>query len=240
MTHILHRQLRGTLPLAVGGRGIRFVDDTGKKYLDASGGAAVSCLGHGHPDVVAAMHAQIDRLAYAHTRFFSTRARRGARRPPDRPRAGTASRTCIWSRAARRRSRPRSSSRASTSSRSDSRSGGTSSRAGRAITATRWARSRSAATHGAARQFAPLLIDVDARLAVLRISRPARRRIAPSGTARACVRELEDDDRASSAPDNVIAFVAETVVGATAGARAAGAGLFQAASASSATATASC
>jgi adenosylmethionine-8-amino-7-oxononanoate aminotransferase len=32
----------------------------------------VSCLGHGHPDVLAAMHAQIDRLAYAHTSFFTT------------------------------------------------------------------------------------------------------------------------------------------------------------------------
>jgi hypothetical protein len=72
MTHILHRQLRGTLPLAVSGRGIRIIDDTGKEYLDASGGAAVSCLGHGHPDVLQAMHAQIDKLAYAHTRFFST------------------------------------------------------------------------------------------------------------------------------------------------------------------------
>jgi len=72
LTHILHRQLRGALPLAVGGRGIRIIDDAGREYLDASGGAAVSCLGHGHPDVVRAMHAQIDRLAYAHTRYFST------------------------------------------------------------------------------------------------------------------------------------------------------------------------
>ena len=32
----------------------------------------MSCLGHGHPDVLAAMHAQIDRLAYAHTSFFTT------------------------------------------------------------------------------------------------------------------------------------------------------------------------
>jgi adenosylmethionine-8-amino-7-oxononanoate aminotransferase len=71
-THILHRQLRGTLPLAVSGRGIRITDESGKEYIDASGGAAVSCLGHGHPDVVHAMHAQIDKLAYAHTRFFST------------------------------------------------------------------------------------------------------------------------------------------------------------------------
>ena len=72
MTHILHRSLRGTLPLAASGHGIRIVDAAGREYLDASGGAAVSCLGHGHPDVLRAMHEQIDRLAYAHTGFFST------------------------------------------------------------------------------------------------------------------------------------------------------------------------
>ena len=42
--------------------------------LDASGGAAVSCLGHGHPDVLAAMRKQLDALAYAHTAFFTTEA----------------------------------------------------------------------------------------------------------------------------------------------------------------------
>jgi adenosylmethionine-8-amino-7-oxononanoate aminotransferase len=47
-------------------------DAEGKQYLDASGGAAVSSLGHGHPDVIAAMHAQIDKLAYVHTSFFTT------------------------------------------------------------------------------------------------------------------------------------------------------------------------
>ena len=72
MSHILHRSLRGSLPLAAGGRGIRIVDSAGREYLDASGGAAVSCLGHGHPDVIRAMHEQIDRIAYAHTSFFST------------------------------------------------------------------------------------------------------------------------------------------------------------------------
>ena len=72
MSHILHRQLRGTLPLAVSGRGCRITDAAGKEYIDASGGAAVSCLGHGHPDILRAMHEQIDRLAYAHTSFFST------------------------------------------------------------------------------------------------------------------------------------------------------------------------
>ena len=71
-THILHRQLRGNYPVAVSAQGCWITDSAGKKYLDASGGAAVSCLGHGHPDVLAAMHAQIDRIAYAHTSFFST------------------------------------------------------------------------------------------------------------------------------------------------------------------------
>jgi len=72
MTHILHRQIGGTLPVAAGGHGIEIVDGTGKRYLDASGGAAVSCLGHGHPAVTAALHEQLDRLAYAHTGFFTT------------------------------------------------------------------------------------------------------------------------------------------------------------------------
>ncbi len=72
MSHILHRSLRQTLPLAATGRGVRIVDTAGKEYIDASGGAAVSCLGHGHPDVLRAMHEQIDGIAYAHTSFFST------------------------------------------------------------------------------------------------------------------------------------------------------------------------
>ena len=72
MTHVLHRQLGRTLPVATSGSGCTIVDADGRRYLDASGGAAVSCLGHGHPDVLAAMHAQIDRIAYAHTSFFTT------------------------------------------------------------------------------------------------------------------------------------------------------------------------
>jgi len=74
MTRILHRQIHGTLPVAVGGKGVEIFDAQGKAYIDASGGAAVSCLGHGHPDVTAAIHAQADKLAYAHTSFFTTEA----------------------------------------------------------------------------------------------------------------------------------------------------------------------
>ena len=74
MTHIIHRHLHVTPPLAARGEGVFITDAAGRQYLDACGGAAVSCLGHGHPDVLAAMHAQIDRLAYAHTSFFTSEA----------------------------------------------------------------------------------------------------------------------------------------------------------------------
>ena len=74
MTHVFHRHLRTAPPVAVSACGMRIQDTSGRSYLDASGGAAVSSLGHGHPDVIAAMHAQIDELAYAHTSFFSSRA----------------------------------------------------------------------------------------------------------------------------------------------------------------------
>ncbi|TIQ23429.1 MAG: aspartate aminotransferase family protein [Mesorhizobium sp.] len=71
MTYILHRQIHASLPVAAGGKGIELFDRDGRAYIDASGGAAVSCLGHGHPDVTAALHAQADKLAYAHTSFFT-------------------------------------------------------------------------------------------------------------------------------------------------------------------------
>ncbi len=74
MTRILHRAIHSTPPIAVGGKGIELFDVDGKAYIDASGGAAVSCLGHAHPDVRAAIHGQADRLAYAHTSFFSSQA----------------------------------------------------------------------------------------------------------------------------------------------------------------------
>ena len=72
MTHILHRAANVVPPVAVGGSGVEIVDAGGRRYLDASGGAAVSCLGHGHPEVMAALHKQLDTLAYAHTAFFTT------------------------------------------------------------------------------------------------------------------------------------------------------------------------
>jgi len=72
MTHILHRHTHGTLPIAVGGEGPYIIDADGKRYMDASGGAAVSCLGHGHPRIIAAIKDQAERMAYAHTGFFTS------------------------------------------------------------------------------------------------------------------------------------------------------------------------
>jgi len=60
------------LPIAVKGEGSYIFDDSGKSYLDASGGAAVSCLGHAHPTVIKALHRQLDELTYAHTSFFTS------------------------------------------------------------------------------------------------------------------------------------------------------------------------
>jgi adenosylmethionine-8-amino-7-oxononanoate aminotransferase len=72
MTHILHRQTGHSYPLACHAEGVIIRDSAGKEYIDASSGAAVSCLGHSHPDVLAAMREQIDKLAYAHTSFFTS------------------------------------------------------------------------------------------------------------------------------------------------------------------------
>ena len=68
---MLHRSLTATYRSADGGRGCIITDKDGKAYLDASGGAAVSCLGHGHPRINAAIKRQVEKLAFAHTSFFT-------------------------------------------------------------------------------------------------------------------------------------------------------------------------
>ncbi|MFT0545048.1 aspartate aminotransferase family protein [Allopusillimonas ginsengisoli] len=74
MTHVFHRNPSQQLNFAVRGEGIRLFDQNDKGYIDASGGAAVSCLGHGHPAVIAAIKKQVDEVAYAHSSFFTTHA----------------------------------------------------------------------------------------------------------------------------------------------------------------------
>ena len=71
-SHILHRDPAKVLPVAIGGDGPWVIDSAGKRYLDASGGAAVSCLGHSERRVIEAIKTQLDRLPYAHSSFFTT------------------------------------------------------------------------------------------------------------------------------------------------------------------------
>jgi len=69
---IFHRTPAHDYPVAVRGEGIYLFDRSGKRTIDASGGAAVSCLGHGHPRVIEALKRQADRLCYVHSSFFSS------------------------------------------------------------------------------------------------------------------------------------------------------------------------
>ncbi|MCC6007872.1 MAG: aspartate aminotransferase family protein [Rhodobacteraceae bacterium] len=72
--HVFGRSTAASLPVAARGEGAYIIDAEGRRYLDASGGAAVSCLGHSDEEVRAAIHEQVDRLAFAHTGFFTTDA----------------------------------------------------------------------------------------------------------------------------------------------------------------------
>jgi adenosylmethionine-8-amino-7-oxononanoate aminotransferase len=71
VTRVFHRNPREAYPVAVRGEGAYLVDRDGKRYLDASGGAAVSCLGHSDKVVVKAIQEQLARLPFAHTSFFT-------------------------------------------------------------------------------------------------------------------------------------------------------------------------
>ncbi|UUX49464.1 aspartate aminotransferase family protein [Nisaea acidiphila] len=71
MNHVFHRNARASYPVAAKGDGVYILDSEGKRYLDASGGAAVSCLGHSETRVTDAIKRQLDEIPFAHTGFFS-------------------------------------------------------------------------------------------------------------------------------------------------------------------------
>ncbi|MEO7335968.1 MAG: aspartate aminotransferase family protein, partial [Caldimonas sp.] len=215
MTHVLHRQLAGTLPVAVAGRGITIVDAEGREYLDASGGAAVSCLGHGHPDVIAAMHAQIDRIAYAHTSFFTTEAAESladellARAPAGSSHVYLVSGGSEGIEAALKLARQYfveigQPERRHFIARRQSYHGNT--LGALAVGGNEWRR----------RQFAPLLIDVT-HVSPCYEYRDRRADETPEVYGARLAQEL-DAAVQSLGPETVIAFCAETVGGATAGA----------------------
>ncbi|MBL6783113.1 MAG: aspartate aminotransferase family protein, partial [Alphaproteobacteria bacterium] len=72
MSHVFGRNARTEPPVAVSGEGCYLIDRDGKRYLDGSGGAAVSCLGHSNDEVKQAIKQQLDALAFAHTGFFTS------------------------------------------------------------------------------------------------------------------------------------------------------------------------
>jgi adenosylmethionine-8-amino-7-oxononanoate aminotransferase len=214
-SHVLHRQLQSALPIAVAGAGVTLTDAAGRTYIDASGGAAVSCLGHQHADVLAAMHAQIDRLAYAHTSFFTTEVAealaevlvQGA--PAGTSHAYFVSGGSEAMEAALKMARQfcveiGQPERQHFIARRQSYHGNT--LGALAVGGNAWRRA----------QFAPLLIDVT-HVAPCYEYRDRRDDESAEQYGQRLVAELSDTiDRLGG--DTVIAFVAETVVGATAGA----------------------
>ncbi|GKZ22561.1 hypothetical protein AbraCBS73388_008722 [Aspergillus brasiliensis] len=71
---VLHRDTRFIPKKAIGGKGSYIFLEDGTKFLDSTGGAAVSCLGHGHEEVSQAVIDQINKISYCHTAFFGTEA----------------------------------------------------------------------------------------------------------------------------------------------------------------------
>lgn len=69
---VFFRDLEHPPLLAVRGEGVYLYDAAGRRYLDAASGAAVCALGHGHPEVIATLRAQADKLAYAHPLRFTS------------------------------------------------------------------------------------------------------------------------------------------------------------------------
>ena len=72
MSHVFGRSAKTQPPTVAGGEGCYLIDSQGKRYLDGSGGAAVSCLGHGDQEVTDAIKTQLDKVAFAHTGFLTS------------------------------------------------------------------------------------------------------------------------------------------------------------------------
>jgi adenosylmethionine-8-amino-7-oxononanoate aminotransferase len=72
MSRVLHRTMAGRPDVVLRGKGLILTLQNGHEIIDASGGAAVACLGHGNRRVAEAVGAQARKLAYAHTGFFTS------------------------------------------------------------------------------------------------------------------------------------------------------------------------
>ncbi len=71
-SNVFHRDLKQCYPTAVAGEGVYVIDRNGKRYIDACGGAAVSCLGYNYQPLKQAIKDQLDSLPFVHSSFFTT------------------------------------------------------------------------------------------------------------------------------------------------------------------------
>lgn len=214
MSNVFHRSATHIPTTAVAGDGCYVVDADGKRYLDASGGAAVSCLGHSHPGVIAAIKSQLDALPYAHTGFFTSapaeelasllaEMSEGHLSKAYFVSGGSEAIECALKMARQyfvERGEP---SRAKFIARRQSYHGNT--LGALAVGGNAWRRA----------QFEPLLVDVD-HVSPCYAYRDQGDNESDGAYAARLAQELDDAIRAAG-PETVIAFVAETVGGATAG-----------------------
>jgi len=214
-SRVFHRDPRHAYPVAVRGEGAYLIDREGKRYLDASGGAAVSCLGHSDAAVVKAVQDQLAKLPFAHTSFFSNEPMEAlaealvARAPREFGQvyfvSGGSEAVEAALKLARQyfveRGEPQ---RRHVIARRQSYHGNT--LGALAVGGNQWRR----------RQFEPLLIEAT-HVAPCYAYRGREARESDAEYAQRLAAELEAEIRRLG-EDKVIAFVAETVVGATLGA----------------------
>ncbi|HEX4458639.1 MAG TPA: aminotransferase class III-fold pyridoxal phosphate-dependent enzyme, partial [Polyangia bacterium] len=70
--HVLLRNLQRELPVIARGDGVYLYDRTGKRYFDASSGAYVASVGHGNREVADAIAEQLGRVAYVNGTQFTS------------------------------------------------------------------------------------------------------------------------------------------------------------------------
>jgi len=70
--NVFWRKLKGDLPQAAKAEGVWLIDEKGKRYLDASGGAVVVNVGHGRQEIAQAVYEQMQKCYYAHPTMFGS------------------------------------------------------------------------------------------------------------------------------------------------------------------------
>src|SRR5690606_12116831 len=215
MSHVFHRDPRQAYPVAVRGEGPYLIDRDGKRYLDASGGAAVSCLGHSDEAVIGAIRRQLERLPFAHTSFFTNEPMEAladelVRRAPESfdrvyfVSGGSEAMEAALKLARQYFVEKGEPQRSKLIARRQSYHGNT--LGALAVGGNVWRR----------RQFQPLLVDV-AHVSPCYAYRGKGDTESEDQYGERLAKELEAEIQ-KAGPQNVIAFVAETVVGATLGA----------------------